>query len=136
KHNIKIRFLELMKMGHLFGQQDDQFFAREAILERISTVYDFQQQPKKSGDTATYWTTSCGHSFGIIANESNPFCSDCNRLRLDSLGNIYGCLSSNTPIPLRSVTSQKGLEAGLQAALGQKRMLFSGSELSMLTIGG
>ncbi|MBD1429208.1 GTP 3',8-cyclase MoaA [Sphingobacterium litopenaei] len=136
RHRIKIRFLELMGMGHLFGDTDSKFFSRQAILDRISSVYEIHEQVKKCGDTATYWRTSCGHSFGIIANESQPFCADCNRLRLDCQGNIYGCLSSNTPIPLRAVNSQQGLEAGLHAALGQKQMRFSGSEMSMLTIGG
>lgn len=136
RHGIKIRFLELMGMGHLFGDTDSKFFSRQAMLERISSVYKIDEQAKKYGDTATYWNTSCGHSFGIIANESHPFCADCNRLRLDAQGNIYGCLSSNTPIPLREINSQKGLEASLYAALGQKQMQFSGSEISMLTIGG
>jgi len=136
RNGIKIRFLELMGMGHLFGDTDSKFFSRQAILERISSVYEIHEQAKECGDTATYWRTSCGHSFGIIANESQPFCADCNRLRLDCHGNIYGCLSSNTPIPLGEVISQQGLEAGLRAALGQKQMRFSGSEMSMLTIGG
>ncbi|MBD1424397.1 GTP 3',8-cyclase MoaA [Sphingobacterium arenae] len=136
RHGIKIRFLELMGMGHLFGDTDSKFFSRQAMLERISSVYAIDEQAKKYGDTATYWNTACGHSFGIIANESHPFCADCNRLRLDAQGNIYGCLSSNTPIPLREVSSQKGLETSLYAALGQKQMQFSGSEISMLTIGG
>lgn len=136
RHGLKIRFLELMGMGHLFGDTDSKFFPRQAMLERISSIYKIDEQAKECGDTATYWRTSCGHSFGIIANESQPFCADCNRLRLDCHGNIYGCLSSNTPIPLREVISQQGLEAGLRAALGQKQMRFSGSEMSMLTIGG
>ena len=36
-----------------------------------------------------------GGVFGIIANESTPFCHDCNRLRMDSNGYFYGCLSNS-----------------------------------------
>ncbi|PRD48966.1 GTP 3',8-cyclase MoaA [Sphingobacterium haloxyli] len=136
QNNIKIRFLELMGMGHLFGEKDNKFFSMQAILDKISTVYQISEQPKKYGDTATYWTTRCGNTFGIIANESRPFCADCNRLRLDSNGNIYGCLSSDVPISLAEINSREGLEASLYAALAQKQMQFSGSEMSMLTIGG
>ncbi|MCC2598777.1 GTP 3',8-cyclase MoaA [Sphingobacterium sp. FBM7-1] len=136
RHGLKIRFLELMGMGHLFGDTHKQFFSRQAILDRISRIYTIEEQPKPCGDTATYWRTACGHHFGIIANESHPFCTDCNRLRLDGYGNIYGCISSNIPIPLREVRSPQGLANGVQAALQQKQMRFSGSKRSMLTIGG
>ncbi|MEC3878222.1 GTP 3',8-cyclase MoaA [Parapedobacter sp. 10938] len=136
RHGLKIRLLELMGMGHLYGTGDGKFFSKQEMLVRIASRYRIRELAKRPGETATYWATACGHSFGIIANESQPFCSDCNRLRLDINGNIYGCLSSNTPIPIADIATQKGLEASLDAALAQKQLKFTGSEMSMLTIGG
>jgi Molybdenum cofactor biosynthesis enzyme len=136
RHGLKIRFLELMGMGHLHGNADGKFFSKQAMLTKIASRYLVRELAKRPGETATYYRTACGNSFGIIANESQPFCSDCNRLRLDVKGNIYGCLSSNVPIAIADITTQKGLEASLCAALAQKQLKFSGSELSMLTIGG
>lgn len=135
-HGIKIRFLELMGMGHLYGNADRKFFSKQEMLTEIASRYQVQALAKRHGETATYWTTPCGNSFGIIANESHPFCSDCNRLRLDVKGNIYGCLSSNAPISIADIKTQEGLEASLWAALEQKQLKFSGSNMSMLTIGG
>ncbi|WP_262248561.1 GTP 3',8-cyclase MoaA [Parapedobacter soli] len=136
RQGLTIRLLELMSMGHLYGNMDERFFPKAAMLATIAGRYRIRELAKRPGDTATYWATACGHSFGIIANESQPFCADCNRLRLDTKGNIYGCLSSNTPIPIVGIATQRGLEASLYAALEQKQLKFSGSELSMLTIGG
>ncbi len=136
KHGITIRFLELMGMGHLYGNAAGMFFSKQEMLTRIAGKYQVRELAKRPGETATYWSTACGHRFGIIANESQPFCSDCSRLRLDINGNIYGCLSSNTAIPIAGITTQQGLEASLVAALKQKQLKFTGSEMSMLTIGG
>lgn len=136
KQKIAIRFLEVMSMGHLYHTASKYLVKRDEILHTIAGSYDFVPTFRKPSSTAHYWKTSRGHVFGIIANESLPFCHDCNRLRLDSKGNIYGCLSSNQPINISSVTDTE-LQGKLQEALGQKQALkFSGSELSMLQIGG
>src|SRR3546814_837041 len=125
-----------MGMGQLYGKANGKFFSKHEMLVEIARRYQVRELGKKAGETATYYRTACGHRFGIIANESQPFCSDCNRLRLDVNGNIYGCLSSNTPISISDIATRGGLEASLSAALEQKQLKFSGSELSMLTIGG
>lgn len=135
--NITIRFLEIMAMGHLYNQADKYFFSQEDILDLISRYYNFNSVNRKTSSTANYWQTITGDTFGIVANESAPFCSDCNRLRLDSEGNIYGCLSNNNPISVKGIRSQQELSTKLQQALKQKQSLkFAGSELSMLHIGG
>jgi len=133
---IKIRFLEIMAMGHLHGSADEHFFSQEEILNRIAKHYPITPLPRKISSTSNYWQTSDGNTFGIVANESEPFCSDCNRLRLDAYGNIYGCLSSNNPISIRE-TDTELLDTRLREALAQKQLIkFTGSTLSMLHIGG
>lgn len=135
--NLRIRFLEIMAMGHLFGQSDKHFFSQNEILSLINTRYEFTRLLRKNSSTANYWQTEEGHVFGIVANESEPFCGDCNRLRLDSMGNIYGCLSSNFPISVRDVQKEEELTERLQVAMSQKQTVkFTGSSLSMLNIGG
>jgi len=135
--NIKIRFLEIMAMGHLHGKTDEYFFSQKELLALISRHYNFNPVSRSDSATANYWQTEEGYHFGIIANESQPFCSDCNRLRLDAYGNIYGCLSSNNPVSLIETTDAASLDFKLEAALAQKQSLkFTGSKLSMLHIGG
>ncbi len=137
QRNIRIRFLELMQMGHLYGNFATYFFPEEEILDRIGTYANFQPMYRDASATAKYWQLPDGYQFGIIANESDPFCTDCNRLRLDSQGNIFGCLSDNTPIPVTdSLDNPQLLHEKLQTALAQKKTRFLGSTLSMLSIGG
>lgn len=136
-NKISIRFLELMAMGHLHSNPYEYLFTEEEILNTIATKYSFTKKERKNSSTANYWQTDAGHIFGIIANESEPFCKDCNRLRLDSEGNMYGCLSSNHPISLKNVELKSELIDKLQQAMEQKQLLkFVGSDLSMLQIGG
>jgi cyclic pyranopterin phosphate synthase len=135
--NLRIRYLEVMAMGHLYETADRYLYAQKDILSVIATRYQFSPLGRAGSATANYWQTEDGHSFGIIANESQPFCQDCDRLRLDSEGNIYGCLSSNHPIPLDTKETEREWHSKLEQALLQKQALrFTGSDLSMLHIGG
>jgi len=137
ERNITIRFLEVMAMGHLHYDPLKYLFTQEEILSAARTKYHFEKVIRKDSATSNYWQTEDGHVFGIIANESEPFCHDCNRLRLDSDGNIYGCLSSNHPISLKNINDESVLIDKLQEAMLQKQAVkFIGSELSMLHIGG
>jgi GTP 3',8-cyclase len=138
KLGVTIRYLELMKMGHLAGKTPENIFTEREILDSISTFYKFQELPRKKSSTANYWITEEGYCFGIIANESSPFCSDCNRLRLDSQGSMYGCLSSNHAFSIReAIHSEIPLEPILyQALLKKQDYKFSGSSLGMMSIGG
>jgi GTP 3',8-cyclase len=136
KRGIVIRFLEVMSMGHLYHQSDKFLITKDEVLHTIARHYDFMPLIRSVSSTANYWKTDKGNVFGIIANESAPFCHDCNRLRLDSQGNIFGCLSSNYPINIKSVKGEE-LKQKLVLALSHKQKLkFTGSNLSMLNIGG
>jgi GTP 3',8-cyclase len=138
ERNILLRYLELMKMGHLHGSHAASFFSEREILDVIENISKVFPIERKTSSTANYWLTGEMQKFGIIANESSPFCHDCNRLRLDSYGNIYGCLSNNTPVPVMDSIDQKdALEEKLMQALKQKQHIrFAGSSLSMKQIGG
>jgi len=137
ERNIRIRFLEIMAMGYLHDNADRYLFTQEEILNTIRQQFNVKKIERATASTANYWKTADGKVFGIIANESEPFCHDCNRLRLDSSGNIYGCLSSNHPIALSQDDNEAALISKLQQAMAQKQAVkFTGSELSMLHIGG
>jgi cyclic pyranopterin phosphate synthase len=137
ERNIPIRFLELMQMGHLYGNFEQHFFPEREILQIIGEEFDFVEIPREEAATAKYFVMKNGYQFGIISNESDPFCNDCNRLRLDSYGNIFGCLSDNSAINISEIIhNPQEINQRLQQAIAQKKMKFSGSKLSMLAIGG
>jgi len=135
---VKIRFLELMKMGHLYHSENGLFFSQKEILATIQEKYDVEALPREYAATANYWRTSNGGTFGIIANESAPFCRDCNRLRMDSRGYFFGCLSNARGEKIAPYINDETLLAEkLMGLLRLKQPVkFRGSELSMRNIGG
>ena len=134
---LRIRFLEVMAMGHLHKDAGRYLVSQDEILHIVGGQYRLAPLARAASATARYWQTEEGHIFGVIANESEPFCRDCDRLRLDSQGRIFGCLSSNQPIGLDLAEGEEEWERKLTEALAQKQPLrFTGSDLSMLRIGG
>ncbi len=134
---IEIRFLELMKMGYLFQQNNGMFFSESEILSVIKKKYDIEPLPRQKHSTANYWTIKGGKKFGIIANESSPFCRDCDRLRLDTYGRIYGCIGQLKGIDIANIATNEEVVKKLKKALGHKQIdKFHGSPVSMLNIGG
>ena len=138
KMGIKVRYLELMKMGHLYNRQNELFFSEKEILETISRKYTISQLERNVSETARYWSAGDNRVFGIIANESTPFCHDCNRLRMDSRGYFFGCLSNAHGDKLAPYIHDYDL---LTRKLKQLLLLkqpakFHGSALSMRNIGG
>ena len=87
---------------------------------------------------SNYWHTANGGIFGIIANESTPFCHDCNRLRMDSRGYFFGCLSNAHGEKLAPFINDGDLlTEKLKGLLRLKQTVkFHGSKLSMRNIGG
>ncbi len=138
KMGVKIRYLELMKMGHLYQGKNELFYSEKEILDTISQHYEISRLPRKESETARYWIAGKNRVFGIIANESTPFCHDCNRLRMDSRGYFYGCLSNAHGDKLAPyVHDQELLTQKLRQLLLMKQPArFHGSQLSMRNIGG
>lgn len=134
RHGIIVRFLELMAMGHLHGRIDRRLVTTEQILRAIRSHYEIVELGRKNFDTARYYQLERGQIFGIIANHSAPFCSDCDRLRLDALGRVYGCLSNLRGIPLDGAVDID--EVMRQAMTLKQRQKFIGSALVMREVGG
>lgn len=132
---IPVRFLELMNMGHLYQGHHEKMFSEEAILNVIESKYKIFPLERSQNATARYWLTDNLIKFGLISNHSQPFCSDCDRLRLDSNGNIYGCISSEFGYSVRDLDDQ-AVKEKLKLALNQKQTAFKGSNISMKYIGG
>ena len=153
ENKIELRFIELMRMGHLAqnGSFDSLFVGLQEIIQAIRAKYSVTQLPKIWGETALDFQVSdaadvAGNKIGkigIIANESQPFCQGCNRLRLSSTGDILGCLSSTesfSMLPLlRKVDTEANKALGniLRSAMKTKQQdHFTGSNLWMQSIGG
>lgn len=136
----EVRYLELMKMGPLFPDNLDKLMPMAEILQAIGQRYTFRSQSAPIDSTALRFKV-LGGSFGVIANESAPFCATCSRLRLTSTGKLVGCLSNAQEVDLRhlltTVAPEKELQSLTQLAVSNKRNThFIGSSLRMSNVGG
>ena len=135
KHNVVIRYLELMKMGRAAKTHQDRYYSQEEILSQIRSRYELTEVPRELSSTARYYQTRDA-MFGIIANHTQPFCEDCDRLRLDHKGNLFGCLSNPESLSLAG-REESEYPAILEKAMSLKqKQKFIGSSLSMRYIGG
>ncbi len=142
---IELRFIELMNMGHLQNNAafDQQFIGMQEILDRIAAHGAFARTDAPFDSTAARFEIPGQGTFGIIANESEPFCATCTRLRLSSNGYLYGCLSNANRHDLRPLLeladdiARMRLQRLLGAALEDKQSLsFRGEVTVMKFIGG
>jgi cyclic pyranopterin phosphate synthase len=151
---IELRYIELMRMGHLARGNDFalDYIPMQEILDLIATRHDFERTEAPFDSTSIRFAipgaasgagTGPGGVFGVIANESEPFCSSCTRLRLSSEGWLYGCLSNarrhymGDLLDLPEGIALARLQELLTAALGDKQSVaFAGEVTVMKLIGG
>jgi len=143
--DIELRYIELMNMGHLRtgnGFAKD-FLGMDDILGLIAERYDYSRTDAPFDSTSVRFEIPGHGYFGIIANESAPFCSTCTRLRLASNGDIYGCLSNSRHHSMKALLELPEHEAlpQLQALLGnalqdKQDLSFRGEVTVMKFIGG
>ena len=143
---FELRFIELMRMGHLARDSNvflQQFFGLDQLLALIGSKHAYVQVDAPLDATALrYEIPGVGH-FGVIANESVPFCRTCSRLRLSSTGWLHGCLSSGSRHFVGDLLNKPrhqalpALQRLLVKALADKQDLaFSGDVMVMKVIGG
>ena len=115
----------------------------DKILGYIGERYEYSRTNAPYDSTAIRYEIPGKGVFGIIANNSEPFCSSCTRLRVSSNGLLYGCLSNAANFDLKPLLKTpemdrpKELEGALNAALKHKQdVSFTGEVTVMKFIGG
>jgi GTP 3',8-cyclase len=146
QRGFELRFIELMRMGHLAREANtflQQFVGMPELLGLIGQHYEYLQADAPVDATALRYEIPGYGFFGVIANESVPFCRTCSRLRLSSTGWLHGCLSSSNRHFVGDLLDKPrhqalpALQRLLVQALGDKQELaFSGGVTVMKIIGG
>ena len=146
ENGFELRFIELMRMGHLAREGasfQQQFYGMPELLEKVAERHEFVQAPAPLDATAMRYEIPGRGFFGVIANESVPFCRTCSRLRLSSTGWLHGCLSSANRHYIGDLLGKPrhealpALQRRLMQALGDKQeLVFAGGVTVMKIIGG
>ncbi|GAD62372.1 GTP 3',8-cyclase MoaA [Aquipseudomonas alcaligenes] len=146
ENGFELRFIELMRMGHLAREGasfQQQFYGMPELLEKVAEHHEFVQAPAPLDATALRYEIPGRGFFGVIANESVPFCRTCSRLRLSSTGWLHGCLSSSNRHYVGDLLDKPrhqalpALQRLLVRALADKQeVAFAGGVTVMKIIGG
>lgn len=117
---IQIRFLELMKIGEGVALHDKHFISAPEVIERLKQNFHLSPLITTVDSTSyDFFIPELSASIGFIASESQHFCANCSRLRLDSHGLLRSCLMSNKGEMLRDLSDDEIKEA-VQKTIAQK----------------
>ena len=105
RKNLSFRFIEFMPLDSGRAWQKELVVPAKEILRRLQTQFSLQPiQSENKAETAKRWGfADSGGEIGIIAPVSEPFCGQCNRIRLMADGKIRTCLFSAGEHDLRAL---------------------------------
>jgi GTP 3',8-cyclase len=99
----EVRFIEFMPLDADHAWTADQVLTGEEIRAVIDAVYPLEPEPREPHATARVFRFKDGHGkIGFINPVSEPFCGDCNRIRLTADGRLRTCLFSLNETDLRT----------------------------------
>ena len=99
----EVRFIEFMPLDADHAWTEDQVLTGAEIRAAIDAVYPLESEPREPHATARVYRFADGKGkIGFINPVSEPFCGDCNRVRLTADGRLRTCLFSLNETDLRS----------------------------------
>jgi cyclic pyranopterin phosphate synthase len=123
----EVRFIEYMPLDGDRAWEADQVLSGREIREAIDAVYPLEPEPRAPSSTARTYRFADGRGrIGFINPVSEPFCGDCNRIRLTADGKLRTCLFSlnetNLRDPMREGATDLEVERILRDAVWRKEL--------------
>ena len=122
-----LRFIEYMDVGATNGWRMNDVIPSAEVIERIQAELPLVAlDPASSGETAQRWGFAdatgthdrAAGEIGVISSVTQAFCSECNRARLSTEGQLYLCLFASQGYDLRSLVRSNAAEEDLASAIG------------------
>jgi GTP 3',8-cyclase len=99
----EVRFIEFMPLDADRAWSPEQVLTGAEIRAAIEAVHPLEPLPREQHATARVYRFADGQGrIGFINPVSEPFCGDCNRIRLTADGRLRTCLFSLNETDLRS----------------------------------
>jgi cyclic pyranopterin phosphate synthase len=123
----EVRFIEFMPLDADRAWTRDKVLPNAEIRDLIHAVYPLEPVGRERHGTARRYRFADGTGeIGFISPVSEPFCGDCNRIRLTAEGELRTCLFSMTETdlrePLRAGATDAELEAIIRDAVWAKEL--------------
>jgi cyclic pyranopterin phosphate synthase len=125
--DYEIRFIEFMPLDADHAWTPEQVLSGEEIRAAIGAVHPLEPLPREPHATARVYRFADGRGkLGFINPVSEPFCADCNRIRLTADGRLRTCLFSLGETDLRTVmrsgADDQELERTIRDAVWRKEL--------------
>jgi cyclic pyranopterin phosphate synthase len=144
----EVRFIEFMPLDADRTWGPDRVLPNRELRDLIHATHPLEPLGRETSGTSTRYRFADGQgTIGFISPVSQPFCSDCNRIRLTADGRLRTCLFSlnetDLRAPLRDGASDEDLAGIVRDAVWRKELKhhinepgFVQPERSMSQIGG
>jgi GTP 3',8-cyclase len=124
---FQVRFIEFMPLDGDHNWTPDSVLTGDELRRIIHAAYPLEELPREPSATARVYRFADGEGeIGFINPVSEPFCADCNRVRLTAEGKLRTCLFSlhETDLrePLRAGASDAELEKIVRDAVWRKEL--------------
>jgi GTP 3',8-cyclase len=124
---FQVRFIEFMPLDADHAWRPDAVLPGDELRAIIHAVHPLAELPRDPHATARVFRFRDGRGeIGFVNPVSEPFCGDCNRVRLTAEGRLRTCLFSlhETDVrePLRSGASDAELEELVRDAVWRKEL--------------
>ena len=128
ERNLELRFIEFMPLDAQQDWQNEQVLPGERIKAELEAEFG-KLLPAERNDPSQpaldFVFEQGGGKIGLINPVSQPFCQDCNRLRITAEGQIRNCLFSTTEWDaralLRSGATDQAIKEMVRECVGQKK---------------
>ena len=125
--SFQVRFIEFMPLDGDHAWTQDQVLSGEEIRAIVHAVHPLEELPREAHATARVFRFADERGeLGFVNPVSEPFCSDCNRVRLTADGKLRTCLFSINETDLRTIlrsgASDEDLERAIRDAVWRKEL--------------
>ena len=118
ERGLELRLIEYMDVGQRNGWRSDEVLPAAEMISQLHRRWPLEPMGRPDSGTALQWRYSDGAGVvAAIASISQPFCSDCNRLRITADGIAYTCLFSEMGTDLKPWLNPKASPEALREAI-------------------
>ena len=127
EHPIEVRFIEFMPLDADRTWDPSQVLTGAEVRAAVEEHWALEPLEREAGATAVTWRFADGAgTIGFVNPVSEPFCGDCDRIRITADGRLRTCLFSlgETDLrgPLRAGATDDDLEQIVRDAVWRKEL--------------
>ena len=109
KRHLSVKFIEFMPLDGLGIWSPDKMVSGKDIITTVSRHHKIIPLGRQPADTTTHWGFEDGKGeLGVITPMTEPFCDDCDRIRLSADGKLLTCLFDINYYDLKQIIRRNG----------------------------